>query len=142
VDNRMRKMAIAGFSAIAGMLAVASLAWACTAPVGGTWYADGSTSKSGPAGTVVRVFASGAFPDLAYTLVLGDAGPTPGHGDHACMRTVDVLNPTPRFATTTGFISTTVGTVHLSTTGTYQLCFKDNSLANTTGTSGASFTVI
>ncbi len=142
MDKRMRKMVVAGFSAIAGMLAVASLAWACTAPVGGTWYSDGTTSKSGPPGTTVRVFATGAFQDLAYTLVLGDAGAEPGHGGHACMRTLDVLNPTPRFANTSGTITTTVGTVHHTVPGTYQLCFKDNSAANSTGTAGASFTVI
>lgn len=135
-------MAVSGFSAVAGMLAIASLAWACTAPVGGTWYSDGSTSKSGAPGTVVRVFASGAFENLPYTLVLGDGGTSPGHGDHACMRTLDVLNPNTRLANNTGFISTTVGTVHHTTPGTYQLCFKDNTPANTTGTSGASFTVI
>ena len=138
----MRKMATAGFSAIAGMLAVASLAWACTAPVGGTWYADGTSSKSGPPGTVVRVFATGAFANLPYTLVLGDAGANPGHGDHACMRTVDVLNPTTRLADEGGFLSTTIGTVHTTVRGTYQICFKDNSAANTTGTTGASFTVV
>lgn len=137
----MRKTAIAGFSAIAGVLAIASLAWACTIPAGGTWYSDGTNSKAGPPGTVVRVYATSAFQNVPYTLVLGDAGLEPGHGDHACMRTLDVLNPTTRFANQSGFISTTVGTVHLATPGTYQLCFKDN-VNNSTGTAGASFTVL
>jgi hypothetical protein len=141
MNNRMRKMIVAGFSAVAGLLAVASLAWACTAPVGSTWYSDGTQSKQGGPGTVVRVYATGAFQNVAYTLVLGEAGDA-GHMGHACMVTVDVLNPTTRFATSSGFLSTTVGTVHRSVPGTYQLCFKDNSPENSTGTPGASFTVI
>ena len=115
-------------------MAVASLAWACTVLVGSTWYSDGTQSKQGPPGTVIRAYATGAFQDVAYTLVLGEAG-DPGHGGHACMVTVDILNPTNRFASTSGFIGTTVGTVHAgSAPGTYQLCFKDISPANTTGT--------
>ncbi len=141
MNNRMRKMALAGFSAVAGLLAVASLAWACTAPVGSTWYSDGTQHKSGPPGTTVRVYATGAFTGVAYTLVLGDDGPTPGHAGHACMRTLQVLNPNTRFANSSGFISTTVGTVTYSVPGTYQVCFKDNA-ENSTGTPGATFTVI
>lgn len=141
MNKRIRKMAVAGFSAVAGLLAVASLAWACTAPVGSTWYSDGTQHKQGAPGTVVRVYATGAFQNLAYTLVLGEAG-DPGHGGHACMETVDVLNPTTRFANASGFISTTVGTIHHTVPGAYQLCFKDNTPANSTGTPGATFTVL
>jgi len=137
----MRKMVTAGFAAVAGVLAVTSLAWACTAPVGSTWYADGSQSKSGAPGTRVALYATGANENLAYTLVLGDAG-ADGHGAHACMRTLQVLNPTNRFANTSGALPTTVGTVNYSTPGTYEVCFKDNSAANSTGTPGASFTVL
>ena len=142
MNNRMRKMVIAGFSAVAGLLAVASLAWACTAPVGSTWYADGTQHKSGPPGTTVRVYATGAFENLAYTLVLGDDGADPGHSAHACMRTLQVLNPNTRFADSSGFISTTVGTITYTVRGTYQVCFKDNSPANSTGTPGATFTIV
>jgi len=141
VKNRMRKIATAGFGAVAGALAITSLAWACTAPIGSTWYADGTQAKSGRPGTQVAVYATGAILNQAYTLVVGDAGPD-GHGAHACMRTLQVLNPTIRFANSSGFLSTTVGTVTYSTPGTYEVCFKDNSAANTTGTPGASFTVL
>jgi len=78
---------------------------------------------------------------LAYTLVLGDAG-SDEHTAHTCMRTLQVLNPTARYANSSGFISTTVGTVNYSTPGNYEICFKDNGINNSTGTPGASFTVI
>lgn len=138
----MKKITLTAFSAVAGFLAVASLAWACTAPVGSTWYSDGTQSKQGQPGTVVRVYATGGFQNLAYTLVLGDQGPQGGHSTHACMRTLEVLNPTARFANASGFISTTVGTVNYSVPGVYQVCFKDNTVNNSTGTPGATFTVV
>ena len=141
MNNRMRKTVIAGFSAVAGLLAVASLAWACTAPVGSTWYSNGTQHRSGPPGTTVRVYAVGAFQGLAYTLVLGNDGGNPGHAAHACMNTVQILNPNTRFADSSGFISTTVGTVNHTVRGTYQVCFKDQA-NNETGTPGATFTII
>lgn len=138
LNNRMRKLAVAGFTAVAGLVAVASLAWACTAPVGSTWYSDGTQHKEGRPGTVVRVYATGGFQGVAYTLVLG----ANDHGGHACMDTVDVLNNATRFANSSGFISTTVGTIHLTVPGTYQVCFKDNGPNNSTGTPGATFTIL
>lgn len=93
------------------------------------------------AGPQIAVYAAGAILNQAYTLVLGDAGPD-GHAAHACMRTLQVLNPTLRYANSSGFISTTVGTVTYSTPGTYEVCFKDNGPQNTTGTAGATFTVL
>lgn len=143
MEFRKRKIIVAGMSAIAGALAIASLAFACTEAVGSTWYADGTQQKSGPAGTSISAYATGAFTNLAYTLVLGDQGSQPGHATHACMNTVQVLNPTARFANSRGFIGTTVGSVAAGITpSVYQLCFKDNSVANSTGTAGATFTVI
>lgn len=130
------------FTALAGVLAVASLAWACTTPVGSTWYSDGTRSKSGPAGTTIRAYATGAVSGVPYNLVLGGAGDS-GHDTHACMVTFDVLNPTNVFAGQTGIIGTVQGVVHASTPkGQYQLCFKDSSPLNSTGTGGASFTII
>ena len=130
------------FSAMAGVLAVASLAWACTVVRGSTWYSDGTRSKSGPPGTQVTARATGAIQGVPYHLVLGDLGTEPGHSTHACMRTLDILNPAVVFAGPSGLIGNVRGTVHLTTPGTYQLCFKDSSPNNSTGTGGASFTVI
>jgi hypothetical protein len=129
------------FSAVAGVLAVASIAWACTVVAGNTWYADGSRTAAGPPGTTITARATGAIAGVQYHLVLGDMG-TEGHADHACMRTLDVLNPAIVFATNSGRIGNVTGTVHLTTPGTYQLCFKDATPANSTGTGGASFTVL
>ena len=130
------------FSALAGVVAVASLAWACTVVAGSTWYSDGTRAKSGPVGTQIRAYATGAIQGVPYNLVLGGAGNT-GHDTHACMVTFDTLNPTNVFAGPTGIIGTVRGTVHVGTApGTYQLCFKDSSPNNSTGTGGATFTVI
>jgi hypothetical protein len=130
------------FSAFAGVITVASLAWACTVVAGSTWYSDGTRAKSGPVGTEIRAYATGAIQGVPYNLVLGGAG-TSGHDTHACMETFDTLNPTNVFAGPTGIIGTVRGTVHTGTTkGVYQLCFKDSSINNSTGTGGASFTVI
>ncbi len=131
------------FSALAGVVAVASLAWACTAVVGSTWYSDGTRQKSGPVGTTIRAYATGANQGVPYQLVLGNDGGDPGHASHACMFTVDVLNPTVVYSGPSGLIGTVRGTVHAGTPkGPYQLCFKDSSPANSTGTGGATFTVI
>lgn len=131
------------FSALAGIVAVASLAWACTVVVGSTWYSDGTRSKSGPVGTTIRAYATQAIQGVPYQLVLGNDGGDPGHASHACMVAVDVLNPNIVFAGPSGLIGTTRGTVKASTpAGPYQLCFKDSSPQNSTGTGGATFTVI
>lgn len=132
-----------GFGVVAGTLAVASLAWACTVVAGSTWYSDGTTSKSGPSGTSITAYATGATPNIPYQLVLGDDGGDPGHASHACMVTQQVLNPTIVTANFQGFIGMTSGTVSSSVAKkTYQLCFKDASPNNSTGTGGATFTVI
>ena len=130
------------FSALAGVIAVASLAWACTVVAGSTWYSDGTKSKSGPVGTTIRAYATGGIQGVPYNLVLGGAGNT-GHDAHACMVTFDTLNANNVFAGPSGLIGTVTGTVHAGTVpGTYQLCFKDSSINNSTGTGGATFTVI
>jgi len=91
--------------------------------------------------TQIALFATGATQNLAYTLVLGDAG-VDGHVAHACMRTLQILNSINRFANSSGSISTTVGYINYSTPGNYEVCFKDNSPNNSTATAGASFTVL
>lgn len=145
--SRRRRLGARGaaaivFSALAGVIAVASLAWACTVVAGSTWYSDGTRTKSGPVGTTIRAYATGAIQGVPYNLVLGGAGST-GHDTHACMVTFDTLNPNNVFAGPSGLIGTVTGTVHPGiAAGTYQLCFKDSSINNSTGTGGATFTVI
>lgn len=91
----------------------------------------------------IRAFATGAVRGVPYQLVLGNDGGDSSHGSHACMVTVDILNPAVVFASPSGVIGTTGGTVKATTPlGPYQLCFKDTSVNNSTGTGGASFTVI
>jgi hypothetical protein len=131
-------------AAIAAVLAVASFAWACTVVAGSTWFSDGTRTKQGGVGTQIRAFGTGA-PSTAvpYILVLGSDGGDPGHATHACMITVDTLNPNVVHAGSNGLIPTVTGTVHAGTPGgTYQLCFKDSSVNNSTGTGGATFTVL
>lgn len=133
-----------GFAATAAVLAFASLAWACTVVAGSTWFSDGSRTKQGGIGTQIRAFGTGA-PSTAvpYILVLGNDGGDPGHSSHACMVTVDILNPNIVHAGANGLIPTVTGTVHAGTPGgTYQMCFKDSSANNSTGTGGATFTVL
>jgi hypothetical protein len=144
--SRRRRLGARGaaaivFSALAGVIAVTSLAWACTVVAGRTWYSDGTSAKSGGVGTTIRAYATGAIQGVPYHLVLGGAGSS-GHDTHACMETFDVLNPTHVFAGPNGLIGTVRGTVHISTIGTYQLCFKDATPNNSTGTGGSTFAVI
>jgi len=104
---------------------------------GNTWYGDGANSHSGPPGTSISAFATGAFAGLPYRLVLGT-----GDRTRACVSTVAVVNPVIRYATRSGFIGTTVGTVGPEVPpGTYKLCFEDTSTGNFTGTTGATITV-
>lgn len=131
-------------AATAAMLAVASLAWACTVVAGSTWFSDGTKTKQGGIGTQIRAFGTGA-PSTAvpYILVLGNDGGDPSHASHACMAIVDTLNPNVVHAGSNGLIPTVTGTVHAGTpAGTYQMCFKDSSVNNSTATGGATFTVL
>lgn len=105
---------------------------------GSTWYSDGLISHAGAPGTQISAYAVGAFTNVPYRLVLGT-----GDASHACATTVQVLNPALRYANSRGFISTTVGSVGPGLApGTYKLCFEDSSSGNSTGTGGATFTVL
>ena len=99
---------------------------------GSTWYADGTTSRTGGVGAAVSAFATGAFQNTPYQMVLATA---------ECTTPVAVLNPTTRFANASGFISMTRGTIPAGTPrGTYAVCFRSTSGAPT-GTAPATFTV-
>ena len=109
---------------------------AMTSPIpavnGASWLADGTSSRTGPAGSSVSMFAVAAFENLAYHLVLAR--------DSQCAQVVAFLNPATRFADNSGFISTTRGTVSAGTfPGTYHLCFRPDDGA--TATAAVTFTV-
>lgn len=106
---------------------------------GGTWYSDGTNERSGPAGTTVRAFAVGAFPDVPYQLVTGRDGGLPGS---PCRADLVPVNVATRYADRTGFLSMTVGAVN-RLPGTYQICFVqlDPLSGPRAVTSGGSFTV-
>ena len=107
-------------------------------PIGSTWYANGQNTQSGPVGTTIRAFGVAALRNVAYRLVLGSGDP-----GKACVNTVQVLNPSSRFANTSGFVAMTVGVVQPGIApGTYKLCFEDSSPGNFTGTAGGTFTVL
>jgi hypothetical protein len=104
---------------------------------GSTWYSDGTKAKSGPPGTRIAAYASNAFANVPYRLVLGL-----GSSGKACEAPAQWINPTIVFAGPDGLIGRVSGTVPLDTVpGTYKLCFEDSSTGNLTGTGGATFTV-
>ena len=138
----VRRVLVAGTTAVAGVLAVASLAWACTAPVGGTFFSDGTSTKTVARGTRISVFATNAEPGFQYRLVIADPNGPSGHGSHACMDEIFFVNATPKFANAQGVLSQTAGPAGDSTTrtGTFQLCFQ--SIGKDVGTGPASITLI
>lgn len=128
---------------IAAVLAATAVLPADASVVAGnTWYSDGTTDKSGGPGTVIQAFGTGAIQGVPYQLVLGNDGGDPGFASHACQAVVQVLNPTVVSANRRGTLPMTTGRVGFVPPGTYQLCFRDSSGNASTGTGGATFTVI
>lgn len=119
-----RKVVLAAATGVSLALAAGSLVWACTVPIGFTWYADGSVSKTGAAGTVITAYATGARPNRQFLLVTGNTQGTPGHEGHACMFNIREINPTPRTSSSTGFIASTTGAIAASP-GVWQVCFRE-----------------
>lgn len=105
-----------------------------TVIAGGTWYLDGTTAKSGAVGTTLNVYATGAFENISYQLVLALGN---------CSNTVAVLNATLRFANASGFIPRTVGTVPAGVAaGSYNVCFRSTpDLSQPAATAPAAFTL-
>lgn len=101
----------------------------CTPPattqvVGFTWFATGGFTASGPSGTTVRAYATGASTNRPYKLVSGlDGGP-----DRPCMWDTVPLNPTNRFPNSTGFIPNTSGPINRGP-GNWQVCFREENPA-------------
>ena len=137
-----RKVLVGVASTAAAVLGAASLAWACTAPVGGTFYCDGSSAKTVARGTRICAFATRAEPGFNYRLVIADPNGPSGHGDHACMDEIFIVNPTLRLANAQGVIAQTAGPAGDANTrtGTFQLCFQSTDKA--VGTGPATITLI
>ena len=138
----MRRLLVAGTTAIAAGLSVVTLAWACTAPAGGTFFSDGTSSKTVARGTRISAFATRAEPGFNYRLVIADPNGPSGHSDHACMDEIFIVNPTLRQANAEGVIPQTAGPAGDSTTptGTFQLCFQSTDKA--VGTGPATITLV
>ena len=88
---------------------------------GFTWYADGSSTKTGGAGTTVRAYATGTVVGAGYQLVLATLN---------CAATVGVLNTNVRVSSGSGLIGATAGTIPSGVPpGSYRVCFKRTSEA-------------
>lgn len=107
---------------------------ASTITSGSTWYADGTNAQSGGSGAAVRAYAVGAFENISYQLVLATSG---------CSATVAVLNPNNRFANSSGFISSTVGTIPSGLpAGPYVVCFRSTpDVSSATATGSVAYTL-
>jgi len=109
---------------------------------GFTWYADGSFSKSGPAGTVVTVFATSAAPNAQFDLL----SVPPDSAAHGCADfDTAPVNPNVRTSNSRGFIPNTAGPVNRAP-GEYELCFYERlpgaSGGHRSGTYPVFFTVV
>ena len=96
---------------------------------GSTWYADGTKTKAGPAGTPVTLYAVGALELVPYQLVLASGG--------NCATTVAVLNAATVQAGPSGLIGRVRGTIPVGTPpGTYDICFRHAGGTTATGVVG------
>lgn len=135
-----RRALAAGFTAVAGLLVFASVAWACTAVSGSTFYSDGTQSKTLARGAAIGAYAVQAPAKTdGYILVIGHTTDNPTHG---CMSIDYTINNTVRYPNSSGFISTTVGTAGTASpaspaAGTYEVCFRDPTANNAYATSAA-----
>lgn len=105
-------------------LAVASLSFACTPITGNTWYNDGTFMKSGPSGSIVTAYATGARKNRDFQMVAGTSA-TPGHESHGCMDGPSPINPNWRTSSAlAGHIGETTGAL-VRAPGTWQICFRE-----------------
>jgi hypothetical protein len=117
----------------------ANSAWLAAAPppgtagsvvAGNTWFAGGTTSKSGPAGTSITSYATNALANVPYQLVTGRSSPDPSQ---PCALDLVAVNSVVVYASPSGRIGQVTGTVN-RLPGTYQVCFAQ---ADPVGTSRA-----
>lgn len=87
------------------------------AVAGAAFFIDGTSTKAGPSGATVSVFATSAEPGFSYRLVSGH-----GTGQRPCSTDVVALNDTLRFANAEGVIGRTSGTLNRPA-GEWQICF-------------------
>ena len=92
---------------------------------GSTWYADGTTSKSGPSASVITAYASGALAGGSFKLVTGNDGGT----GQPCRFAVQPVNASVRVASSRGFIPNTTGVINRPP-GTWQVCFRQEGSAD------------
>ena len=126
-----RRLIVGGMTGAGIALAMASVAWACTVPVGFTWYSDGTFQKQGPSGALITAYATGARATTQFLLVTGNNEGTPGHDGHACMFNTSPINPNLRMSNASGFIPNTSGFINAGA-GTWQVCFRQPSGASAT----------
>ena len=103
---------------VAADVAVTGAAPSPPAPVieGSTFFTDGTSARTAAPGARVSLFTSSGVPGVDYRLVLSRDG---------CRTVVAVLNPTPRFANSSGVIGPTAGNLPVGTApGRYQICFR------------------
>ena len=108
-----------------------------TSPGGSTWYQAGGSSGSGPSGSEVSAFASGATPGKSYKLVSG----LDGGAGRPCMWDTVVLNPAVRVPTGQGVLGLTTGSLNRPP-GRWQVCFREEGAGATVlATAPRAFTV-
>lgn len=89
-----------------------------TVLAGAAFYADGTSSRTGPSGARVSVFATAAEPGFSYRLVSGRTGVT----GRPCSADVVPVGAAVKFANAQGVIGQTAGNLNRPP-GTWQLCF-------------------
>lgn len=134
-----------GVAAATMLVTLASPASGVAFVQGFTWYSDGSLSKTGPSGTVITAFATGAARSRQFMLLMVRPNP-----DVACSdaHAPTAVNPGVRASNDRGFIPNTAGPVAGTPSGTpgeYQICFYELTIIagdHRTGTSPAFFTIV
>lgn len=139
-----RRILIFSVASVAGALAVASLAFACTPASGQTrWANTGSSANQNlDQGTRVTLNATGATDSAPYVLAVGTTDA--GHNmNHTCMDVHGYINSITVYANSFGFIANTTGTIPNLPNGSYQVCFRDpDLLQNAYSTRAALLTII
>ena len=118
-----------GFHTSAGTpkAVVGGLGWMFTSayppapePTGFTWFSNGAPALSGPRGSLITAYATGARLSSSYLLVTG----THGVNDPPCRFDVQAVNLTLRRSSSTGFIPNTAGVLDRPP-GTWDVCFYE-----------------
>lgn len=103
---------------------------------GSTFFADGTSARSGPPARVA-LFASSAEPGFIYQLVSGRDGGSPGQ---PCSTDLAVLNPAPKYANNAGVVAITAGVLDRPP-GPWQVCFRSTGPGTQAVTAAVTYTV-